>query len=108
MAKDSYKKRMKGDWNQGKACKGDGEERMYAKEEIKEFLKEMDEDYQAPYKKSKRKRNDKARLEHRIAWCEQALTRRKGMGNDSFSHWIQSDLDKAKELYNKKYGGNKQ
>lgn len=106
MAKDSYKKRMKGNWNQGKACKGDGSERAYAKAEIREFIKEMDEDYQAPYKKSKRRRNDKARLEHRIKWCEEALARRPSEC-DWFSNWIRCDLAKAKKQYQEKYGDKK-
>lgn len=105
MAKDSYKKRMKGNWTQGKGCKGDGEERMYAREEIRQFLKEMDEDYQAPYKKSKRRRNEKARLLHRIHWCEQALSRYKDRGyGDSFASWIRDDLRKAKKQYEEKFG----
>lgn len=104
MAKDSYKKRMKGSWNQGKAYKGDGEERAYARTEIKQFVKEMDENYQEPYKKSKRRRNEKARLEHRIKWCEQALARYKVIKDDWFSKWIRSDLEKAKKQYAQKYG----
>ena len=103
MAKDSYKKRLKGGWNQGKGCKGDGEERLYAKAEIRQFVKEMDEDYLQPYKKSKRARNDKARLEHKIAWCEQALSRRPDRG-DWFYNWIKSDLEKARKQYKLKFG----
>lgn len=103
MAKDTYNKRMKGSWNQGKACKGDGAERAYARTEIKQFVKEMDEDYQAPYKKSKRRRNEKARLEHRIAWCQQALAKRP-KEDDWFSNWIRSDLNKALKTYKEKYG----
>jgi hypothetical protein len=104
MAKDSYKKRMKGNWNQGKSCKGDGEERKYAVQEITQFLKEMDEDYQLPYKKAKRNRNDKARLEHRIAWYEQALQKYKEGHDTSFTHWIRHSLMKAKKEYEEKFG----
>jgi len=106
MAADSYKKRLKGHWTQGKRYKGDGEERAYAKEEIAEFLREMDADYLTPYKKSKRRRNEKARLLHRIAWCRAALERRKGMPrtNDFFSNWIRGDLELALKLYREKYG----
>lgn len=105
MAKDSYKKRLKGNWNQGKGYKGDSEERMYAKAEIRQFIKEMDEDYLQPYKKSKRVRNEKARLEHRIKWCKDALARPRH--NDCFANWIRSDLAKAEKEYKLKYGGDK-
>lgn len=107
MAHDSYKKRLKGHWTQGKRYKGDGEERAFAKEEIAEFLREMDADYQAPYRKSKRKRNEKARLLHRIEWCRATLARHKTSGrapSDWFSNWIRSDLEKALKKYEKLFG----
>lgn len=113
MGKDTYKKRMKGNWNQGKGCKGDDEERMYAKEEIRQALKEMDDDYQATYKKSKRKRNEKARLEHSIAWYEKVVAedeRRqrenpdRGSWRCSFISYARDALRKAKKEYAEKFG----
>ena len=102
MAKDSYKKRMKGGWNQGKACKGNGSERAYAKAEIRQFIKEMDEGYKDPYRKSQRKKNEKARLEYRISYFENAAARYNKTGY--VSSWVTTELAKAKKLYAEKFG----
>lgn len=101
-----YKKRMKGNWNQGKGCKGDSEEREYAKEEIRQAVKEMDEDYVSTYKKSKRVRNEKARLEHRIKWCLARIEFwRKHTGkSDWISNWIRDTLRESREKYEKLFG----
>jgi hypothetical protein len=107
MAKDSYKKRMKGSWNQGKEHKGDRCERAYAKTEIRELIKEMDDDYQTKYKKAKRNRNEKARLEHKIKWCEETLAKKNGSECSYLSNWVKSELEKAKQKYAVKYGDDK-
>ena len=102
VATDTYKKRMKGHWQQGKAYKGDGEERLAAKRELAELIRESEEDYKIKYKKSKRRRNEKARLEHRIKWYEQTIEKYDRRGdNSSFSNWLRDDLAKAKKKYEK-------
>src|SRR5271165_673502 len=102
MAKDTYKKRLKAGWNQGKRCKGDGEERQYVKKEISTAVKEYDEDYVSPYKKGKRKRNRKLQLEHRIAWYEEVLAKYASRGQDTLtSGWFRIALKEAKEKYAK-------
>lgn len=111
MAKDTYKKRMKGNWRQGKGCKGDDEERMYAKQEIREALKEMDENYQATYRKSKRRRNEKARLEHSMEWYRKVIAdeerRRREhpeWGSSYFGNYARDALRKAEKEWEEKFG----
>ena len=96
---------MRGNWSEGKRYKGDGEERAYAKAEIAQFLREMDENYQTTYKKSKRSRNEKARLLHRIEWCRAALARHKDASGSSgwFVKWIRADLEQALKKYQEKF-----
>jgi predicted nuclease with TOPRIM domain len=91
-----YRKRMKGDWNQGKACKGDSEERQYSKREIQEQLDEAEEKYLHRYHKGKRTKNEKARLEYRIHWYQQALERYRELGGSYASH-LEDGLVKAKK-----------
>lgn len=97
MAKDSYKKRMRAGWRQGKSCKGDGEERQYAKQEIKQSLAEMDASYLEKHK-GKRKPNHRARLEYEIRWYEDTLSAkwRKGSPDDWFANHMRDRLKKAK------------
>jgi hypothetical protein len=98
MAANTYKKRMKGNWNQGKACKGDGEERQAAKKEIKELIAECDADYKTRYQKSKRSRNEKVRLQHWIAWYTQRVEDSKRSGRrDIISTWMREGLAKAEK-----------
>lgn len=105
MAKDTYKKRAKGNWMSGKGYKGDNEERQYAKTEVGEMLKEMDEDYSAPYKKGKRRRNERARLEHSIKWYEQSLAKYENMGwKGSMVNYMRDGLREARKEYREKYG----
>jgi hypothetical protein len=92
---------MKGGWHQGKACKGDGEERQYSKKEIQQMVAEMEEDFLYKYR-GKGKPNMKARLEYRIRWCEERLAEHKNREqNDGwrswFSNWIRSDLEKSRK-----------
>ena len=61
MAKDTYKKRMKGHWQQGKGCKGDSEERQYAKREIAQALAADEEGYLERHHKGARTKNERAR-----------------------------------------------
>ena len=103
MAKDTYNKRMKGHWTQGKSCKGDGEERQYSKLEIKQALKEAEDDYLIKHK-GKRKKNHKASLEYRIAWYKAALEERKKIDRDEFSDWLWDGLKRAETEYAKKFG----
>ena len=95
---NAYKKRARGSWRQGKGYKGDSSERMYAKEEVRHLLEEMDEGYIAPYKKSERKRNMRARLEHRIKWCEGIIADYKRNGHsDWISSWVRDHLARSKK-----------
>jgi len=95
----AYKKRAKGGWNQGKACKGDSEERMYSKAEIKQQLAEAEETYLDKHK-GKRKPNMKARLEYRVKWYEEILEEYSGqksvMGN-WMGNWMRDGLEKAQK-----------
>jgi hypothetical protein len=104
MAANTYKKRMKGNWNQGKGCKGDSEERQYSKIEIEESIK-TDVEGQPVRHKGKRKRNKKASLEHTILWYTQRIEEYERQGNNSsFSNYLRDGLKKAKEEYEEKYG----
>ena len=104
MAKDTYKKRAKGNWQQGKGCKGDSEERQYAKIEIEAAIKHEVEGQPIRYK-GKRKRNKKMALEHQIEWYQQKIEEYQRRGdNDSFVHYMMNSLIKAKKKYKEEYG----
>ena len=93
-----YKKRLKGSWTQGKRYKGDGDERQYAKAEIKQQLVEAEENYLDKYHKGSRRKNIKARLEYRVKWYEEALARRtdhQRLG-DWWGNYLRDGLKKAK------------
>lgn len=104
MSRNTYKKRAKGSWCQGKGYKGDSEERQYAKIEIEESIKYDQEDNLVKHKK-KRKRNDKAALEHRIEWYKQLISQYKlREGNsDSFINCLTDGLKQAEKEYEEKY-----
>lgn len=90
-----YKKRLKAGWNCGKSAKGDGEERQYAKREIKEMIEECDEDFTYRYAKAGRTPNMQARLEHSIVWYE-AVIARGDRHSDWFTSYARDALVKAK------------
>ena len=99
----THTKRAKGNWCQGKKHKGDSEERQYAKGEIKQ---ELESDASGLVKhRGKRKRNDKARLEYRIAWYEQAIQQyeRQYKRSDSYSNSLRDGLRTAQKEYKEKY-----
>lgn len=103
MANDTYKKRMKGSWNQGKRHKGDSEERQYAKKEVEESIK-YDVEGQPVRHKGKRKRNKKASLEYRISWYTQTIEKYERMErNGSFLNSLREGLKVAKKEYKEKY-----
>lgn len=62
----AYKKFMKASWNVGKHAKGDGEERLRGKREIKQEIVEAEAGFQHRYIKSRRNRNKRVSLESRI------------------------------------------
>lgn len=101
-----YKKRAKGHWQCGKGCKGDSEERQYAKREIAQALKEAEEGYLERYHKGARTKNERARLEYRIEWYTQALERdeRRGGWASSFANYLRDGLRKAKKELRDKFG----
>src|ERR1700692_2483441 len=102
MAANTYKKRMKGNWNQGKGCKGDSEERQYSKREIEESI-QTDVEGNPVRHKGKRKRNKKASLEYRITWYTQKIEEyKRSECNDSFLGYLRDGLKKAKEEYEEK------
>jgi len=72
----SYKKRDKGQWNQGKAYKGNrkAKEKEHVKRDIQQQIDEQVKDYKYPYK-SKTTRDYKKRLENLINWYEKVLAR---------------------------------
>ena len=104
MPNNEYKKRSKGNWRQGKGYKGDGKERVYAREDIVEDLRATHEDHRTPHKN--KKKNLKARLEYWITWYTQKLEE-KGQykSSDSFDSLLKEGLERAKKEYEEKYGG---
>jgi len=99
MAKNLYKKRLKGHYTQGKEYKGDSFERAYAKKEIVESVKEMNENYKHPYKKSKRNRNIKAKLKYKIEYYEKVIELYKELNDKKILAILQKGLIKAKKQY---------
>ena len=107
MAKDTYNKRMKGNWQQGKGCKGDAEERQHAKKEIDDAVIH-DLEGQPVRHKGKRKRNKKASLEHVIAWYTQKVEEWERSGQSSGTvNFFRDSLKKAKKRYEEEYGSDK-
>lgn len=92
-----YKKRAKGSWNQGKRCKGDSEERAFSRREVADQLAEAEDDFLHRHKKAPR-RNQRARLEYRVAWYEQALSARKGRDDSFTGHLTRGLRESRKEL----------
>jgi hypothetical protein len=95
-----HTKRSKGNWTQGKGCKGDGEERQFSKLEIQQQLAEDEAGYQVRHQ-GKRKRNEKARLEYRIEWY--ATRARHELYGESYTSYLQSELRKAQKEYDEKF-----
>lgn len=102
----AYKKRAKQSWNAGKRGKenSDPAERQFVKREILQAISEMDADYLHRHK-GKRKRNDIARLQHRIKWYEERIEHHARTHSDWFWSWardsIARDRKKLKELLDK-------
>lgn len=94
-----YKKRLKGNWRQGKRYKGDSEERQFAKSEIKQQLAEEDEKYLDKHHKGARTKNVKARLEHQVKLYEQVLERPRH-ASDWLSNYFRDALKKARKKLN--------
>jgi outer membrane receptor for ferrienterochelin and colicin len=104
---NTYKKRAKGSWHQGKGYKGDSEERMHAKKEIQESVK-IDLEEGLTRHKGKRKRNKKASLEHMISWYTQKIEEYERNGHSSsHTHYLRDGLRKARREYEEKYGDEK-
>jgi hypothetical protein len=108
MAKNTYKKRAKASWNQGKGCKGDSQERNYTKKDISEELLYDNEENLTPHKK-KGKKNKKAQLEYWISWYTQQVEacQRDGKdnGNDNgMLWWFMNGLEQCKKEYEEKFG----
>lgn len=87
---------MKGGWNCGKSAKGDGEERMRAKREIKAEIREAEADFVHRYKKSRRSRDREVSLRGRIEYYDQQYTAAVVRENDGtwYSSW-------SKQFYHK-------
>jgi hypothetical protein len=107
MAKDTYKKRAKGSWHQGKGCKGDAEERQYAKKEVEESIQH--DVLERPMRhKGKRKRNKKASLEYTIEWYTQKIAEHEQMGRGiEYTGYLRDGLRRAKREWEEKYGEKK-
>lgn len=93
----AYNKRMKGSWTQGKGYKGDGAERQYSKFEIRQELAAAEEGYLERYHKGGRTRNNKAHLEYRVRWHEQALATENSWYGDRWKNYLRDGLEKAKK-----------
>jgi len=106
----SYKKRDKGQWNQGKACKGNrkAKEKEHVKRDIQQQIDEQAKNYKYPYK-SKTTPDHKKRLAHRINWYEKVLKR---MHHSDVHNWLTSSfratLRTLKKKWADKYGSNKE
>jgi len=102
----SYKKRDKGNWNQGKSYKGTrkAKEREYVKQEVQQQIDEQDPDYKHRHI-SKRSRNEKECLRHRINWYEAVIKQYKGWGKSwtRITHGMGDTLDKLKKKWKEKY-----
>lgn len=94
-----FKKRLKGNWTQGKRYKGDGFERQFSKREIKQLLAEEEEGYLDRHHKGARSRNEKARLEYRVDWYERSLAQDRH--GDQWANYMRSGLKEAKAALKK-------
>ena len=89
-----------GHWNVGKGCKGTRKAKIdrAIQTEIEEQLAELDEAYRTKHI-SRGNPNKQARLEYRIEWYTQTLTRyeieEKNGYRDSFAHYLRDGLKKA-------------
>ena len=94
----SYKKREKGNYNQGKGCKGSrkAKEREHAKKEAGQQVDEQDDSFR--YKQYKRTRNKKLSLEYRLKWYEEAIKTTKTVW---LKDWFKDRIKKIKEKLEK-------
>lgn len=98
----AYKKRAKGSWHAGKSYKGDSEERQFSKREIRQLLREDEEEFLYRHRKSPRARNEQARLEYRVFWYSKSVEywdRNKNSG--SFVSYLRSGLKEAQAALKK-------
>jgi hypothetical protein len=95
-----HTKRSKGNWTQGKSCKGDSYERQFSKTEIQAQLDQDHETYLSRHK-GKRKRNDKARLEYRMKWLACRVVDE--VFGESYTAYLRSELRKAQKEYDEKF-----
>lgn len=103
----SYKKRLKGGWNQGKAYKGDSKERQHSKSEIDQQVEEFEAGDDFRYRHTKpRKRNMKEHLLHQISWYQRVVAEYKGRKGfwTSFASSFRDTLKKLKKKWKDKYG----
>lgn len=97
----AYKKRAKGNWNQGKSHKSDSEERQHAKLET---CDQLDDDTYLKPRKGKRKKNDKAALEYRISWYQRTIEKYgKDDRNGSYVNGLRDGLQMAQKEWREKY-----
>lgn len=94
----AYRKRAKGSWNVGKGAKGDGEERQFSKLEIREAIATDEEAYLEKYRKGKRNRNEKARLEYRVQYYEALVRGWEARGtSERMMTYFRNELSEAKK-----------
>ena len=103
-----YKKRDKGDWNQGKKYKGTrkAKEREHTKKEVQQQINEQKPEFKEKHVKAKKNRNERARLEYQIKWYEAAVNRMTGKSNWNswFINNFRNSLRKYKEEWNRLFG----
>jgi len=106
----SYKKRDKGNWNQGKSYKGTrkAKEREYIRSDIAQQIDEQDPSFRHRHI-SKRTKNAEERLKHRISWYERAIGRYAEQGGfwAGFASSCRDSLRKLKKKWKEKYGKEK-
>ena len=102
----TYKKRAKDGWNCGKYCKkqSNQDERQYEKKEIRNEIAEHEQGDDFRYKHlNKTNKNEKARMESKIARYTRWIGERCGIYNDWWISHIRDSLEKAKKKYKDKY-----
>jgi uncharacterized protein YxeA len=101
MPQNTYKKRLRSGWRQGKLYKSDSEERQFSKREIVRDIEEDRENYLYRHK-GRRKRNVKASWEYRIDWYQKKIAEYERAGQkSSVVPLFRTRLAELKEAYAK-------
>lgn len=97
---NTHKKRQRQGWNVGKGAKGDGTERIYAKTEIKEQIKEP----VTKHRRKVKKLTDKQRLTKRILYYRTRLEETNQALWHGMVRYYENAYTETLSRYEKKYG----